>query len=151
MLERKGFFGLRGYQEFMEKAETPYVTELFERGSPLDARVVGGQVFVGQARDAASHPPAPLTREQLIEGVAQLMGTASQAFYGEGHQAVLGRALLAWFALRSGSGSVREVAAWFGVTAATLGRGIRRYRRVSPAMFARDLPGIRLLDQEAEE
>jgi hypothetical protein len=151
MLEHKGFFGSRGYQEFMGKAETPYVTELFERGSPLDARVVGGQVFVGRARDAASHPPAPPTQEQVIEGVAQLMGTASQAFYGEGHQAVLGRALVAWFALRSGSWSVRDVAAWFGVSAATLGRGIRHYRRVSPGMFERDLPGIGVSDQEAEE
>jgi len=41
-LERRGLFGLRDYREFMEKAEAPHVTTLFEHGSPLDARVVGG-------------------------------------------------------------------------------------------------------------
>jgi hypothetical protein len=150
-LEFKGLFGPRGYREFMEKADMPYVAELFEQGSPADARVVGSQVFVARAKDAAAHPPAPLTRDRLIEGVAQLLGTASQAFYGEGHEAVLARALVAWHALRSGSASVREVAAWFGVSAVTLGRGIRHHRRVSPALFEKDLPGIEREDREVEE
>jgi hypothetical protein len=150
-LEHKGLFGLRGYREFTEKAETAYITELFEQGSPLDARVVGSHVFVAQAKDAAGHPPAPLTRVQLIEGVAQMMGTASQSFFGGGHQAVLARALVAWFALRSGSASVREVAAWFGVTAATVGRGIRHHRRASPEWFEKALPGIKSDVRGAEE
>lgn len=150
-LEYKGLFGLRGYREFMGKVDTPYVAELFEQGSPLDARIIGSHVFVAQAKDAVAHPLTPLPRKQLIEGVAQLMGTESQTFYGEGHQAVLGRALVAWHALRSGSANVREVAAWFGVTAATLGRGIRHYRRVMPAMFEKDLPGNQPEDREMEE
>ena len=49
-LERKGMFGLPGYLEFMEQPETPHVTELFEQGSPLDSRVVGGNLFVAQAQ-----------------------------------------------------------------------------------------------------
>jgi putative transposase len=150
-LEHKGLFGLRGYREFMEKHETPYVTELFEQGSPLDARVVGGHVFVAQVRDAAAHPSAPLRREQLIEGVAKLLGTASEAFFGGGRQAVLGRALVGWHALRSGSASVREVAQWFGVSAATLGRGIRHYRRASSALFEKDLSGIESENREVDE
>jgi hypothetical protein len=141
-LERKGVIGLRGYREFMEKAETPYVAKLFEQGSPLDARVVGGLVFVAQAKDAAGHPPAPVTREQLIEGVAQLTGTESQTLFTAGHQVVLARALVAWYALRSGTASVREVGTWFGVSAATLGKAIRHYRRVSPALFEKALPEI---------
>jgi hypothetical protein len=151
VLEYKGLFGLRGYREFMDKADTPFIAELFEHGSALDARVIGNPVFVGRAKDAAAHPPAPLTREQLIEGVAQLMGTAPHRFFGEGHQAVLARALVAWFALRSGSASVREVARWFGVTAATLGRGIRHYRRVSPEWFEKALPGTKPDVQGVEE
>ena len=143
VLENRGLFGLPGYRSFMGEADTPYVTKLFEQGSPFDARVVGSHVFVAQAKDAAAHPPAPLTREQLIEGVAQLLGIASQTFYGEGHQAVLARALVALHALRSGSASVREVAGWFGVSAATLGRGIRHYQRVSSALFEKALPGIK--------
>jgi hypothetical protein len=150
-LERKGFSGLRGYRDFMEKTETPYVAELFERGSPLDARVVGSSVFVAQAKDAAGHRLAPLTREQLLAGVAQLLGTESDVFFKKGHQAVLARALVAWHALRSGSASVREVGRWFGVSAATLGWAIRHYRQASPALFEKALPGTEAKDGKWEE
>jgi hypothetical protein len=147
-LERRGMFGLRGYREFMEKAETPHVAVLFEQGSPLDARVVGGNLFVTQVRDAAGHPPAPAPREQLLGGVAKLLGTESQALYTNGHQAVLARGLVAWYALRSGAASLREVATWFDVSAATLGKAIRHYRRVSPELFEnKTLPGITSEDE----
>jgi hypothetical protein len=146
-LERKGLFGLRDYRAFMEKAETPHVTMLFEQGSALDARVVGGNLFVAQARDAAGHPSAPATREELIAGVAKLLGVEPEALHSADHQAVLGRALVAWYALRFRSASLREVGAWFGVSGATLGRGMRHYRRVSPEMFdGKSLPGIQPAD-----
>lgn len=149
-LKRKGLFGLRGYREFMEKAETPHVAELFEQGSPLDARVVGGPLFVAQARDAAGHPPAPATREQLCMGVAQLLGTESQTLFTTGDR-VFARALVAWYALRSGSATLREVAAWFEISAATLGNALRHYRHVSPALFDKTLPGIEPKDGKWEE
>jgi putative transposase len=147
-LERKGMAGIRGYREFMEKAETGYVAELFEQGSPLDARVVGGSVFVAQARDAAKHRSAPLTREQLLTGVAQLLGTESEAVFTVGHQVVLARALVASYALRSGTASLREVGRWFGVSAATLGKAVRHHRRASPALFEEVLPGMEPEDLE---
>jgi hypothetical protein len=138
-LERKGLFGLHGYREFMEKAETPHVALLFERGSPLDARVVGGHLFVAQVRDATGHPPLRTTREQLMEGVAQILKVEPEGLFTAGHQGVLARALVAWYAARSGTASVREVGTWFGVSGATLGKGIRHYRRVSPELFDRKL------------
>jgi hypothetical protein len=143
-LERRGKIGLRDYKDFMEKAETTFVAQLFEHGSPLDARVVGSSVFVAQARDAAGHPPTPATREQLIAGVAQLLKVPyqeqaeSEALF-TGQQAVLARALVAWYAVRSGSASLHDVATWFGVSAATLGKAIRNHRRVAPALFEREL------------
>jgi hypothetical protein len=146
-LERKGMFGLRGYREFMEKAETPHVAELFEQGSPLDSRVVGGRIFVAQAQDAAGHPPAPATKDQLLAGVAKLLGAEPGALSTSGHQAVLGRALVAWYALRLGTASLREVGTWFDVSGATLGKGIRHYRGVSPELFEqKTLPGIQPAD-----
>jgi hypothetical protein len=151
-LERKGLFGLRDYREFMEKAETPHVTTLFEQGSALDARVVGGNLFVAQARDAAGHPPVLATREQLIAGVAKLLGAKPEDLHSADHQAVLGRALVAWYALRSRTASLREVGAWFGVSGATLGRGIRHYRRVSPELFdGKSLPGIQPVDVAGDD
>lgn len=145
-LERRGMFGLRGYRDFMEKAETPHVAELFEQGSPLDARVVGGNLFVAQVRDAAGHPPAPVTKDQLLEAVEKLLEAEPGALLTPGHQAVLGRALVAWYALRLGIASLREVGTWFGVSGATLGKGIRHYRGVSPELFEKTLPGIQPAD-----
>jgi hypothetical protein len=141
-LKLKGLFGLQGYRGFMEKAETQHVADLFERGSPLDSRVVGDRAFVVMARDAAGHPAPPPSREQLIRAVAELLGVRGEDLFREGHAAVLGRALVAWFALSSGSASVREVGTWFGVSGATLGKAIRHYRRVSPALFRDALPGL---------
>jgi len=149
-LERRGKFGLLGYREFMEQAETPHVAALFEQGSPLDARVVGGNLFVAQVRDAVGHPPAPATREQLLAGVAKLLGAEPEALLTAGHQAVLGRALVAWYALRLGTASLREVGTWFDVSGATLGKAIRHYRGVSPELFERKtLPGIQRADAAA--
>jgi hypothetical protein len=146
-LQRKGLFGLRGYREFMEKAETPHVTLLFEQGSALDERVVGSNLFIAQVRDAAGHPSAPPTREQLLTGVGQIMGAEPDGLFTAGHQGVLARALVAWYAARSGTASVRQVGTWFGVSGATLGKGIRHYRRVSPELFdGNTLPGIPLVD-----
>ena len=151
-LERRGLFGLRDYREFMEQAETPHITTLFEQGSALDARVVGGHLFVAQVRDAVRHPPVPATREELIAGVAKLLEVEPEALHSADHQAVLGRALVAWYALRSRSASLREVGAWFGVSGATLGRGMRHYRRVSPELFdGKSLPGIQPADAEGSD
>jgi hypothetical protein len=150
-LERKGLFGLHGYREFMEKAETPHVTMLFEQGSALDARVVGGRLFVAQVTDAMRHPPVPATREQLLAGVAKLLAEPGASF-STGPQAVLGRALVAWYALRLGIASLREVGLWFELSGATLGKGIRHYRRVSPELFQRNsLPGIEPAEAEFDE
>jgi hypothetical protein len=151
-LERKGLFGLRGYREFMEKAETPHVNLLFEQGSALDERVVGSNLFIAQVRDAAAHPSALPTREQLLAAVGQIMGAAPDGLFTPGHQAVLARALVAWYAARSGTASVRQVGAWFGVSGATLGKGIRHHRRVSPELFENNtLPGIPPADESPGE
>jgi hypothetical protein len=148
-LERRGLFGLRGYREFMETAETPHVAALFEQGSPLDARVVGGNLFVAQVRDAAGHPAAPVTKDQLLDGVAKLLGAEPGALLTAGHQDLLARALVAWYALRLGIASLKEVGTWFDASGATLSKGIRHYRGVSPELFEKKtLPGIEPVDEK---
>ena len=102
---------------------------------------------MAQVRNAAGHRSEAVTRDQLLAGVAKLLGTAPQAFSTADHLAVLGRALVAWYALRAGTASLREVGTWFDVSGATLGKGIRHYRDVSPELFARKtLPGIQSAD-----
>jgi hypothetical protein len=90
-----------------------------------------------------------VSREQLIAGVAALLGVRKEELFDTNHQAVLGRALVACYALRFGVGSVREVGSWFEMSGTALGKAIRHYRRVSPELFARQtLPGIPIEDEE---
>jgi hypothetical protein len=147
MLENKGKVGLKDYLAFMEQPEPEHVTKLFEKGSSFEPRVVGGKLFVAHVRDAVTHPPAPVTRDELIAGVAKLLGTEPKTLSATDHQAVLGRALVAWYAQRFGAASLREVGMWFQVSGATLGKGIRHHRRASPQFFDRQtLPGIQRVD-----
>lgn len=134
-LEEKGYFGLRGYRDFMDKEETSHVANLFSNGSPLDPRVIGDRVFAQQARHLAAHPPVRPTREQLIEAVARLINRPPADVYSETHMGVLGRALVAWYGLRSGAATLTEMGRWFSVTGATLGQGIRHHRGASPDLF----------------
>ena len=77
----------------------------------------------------------------------ECLGVSPEELYGHSHAAVLGRALVAWFALRYGSASLREVGMWFSVSGATIGKGVRHYRKLEPDLFGRNgLPGIDVED-----
>jgi putative transposase len=141
-LEVTGHHGARGYREFMDQDETPHVANLLSHGSRLDSRIVGDKVFVQRARHMATHPAAPPTREQLIGGVARLLGKTPADIYSATHAGVLGRALVAWYGLRTGGATLTQIGRWFSVTSATLGQGIRRHRSLTPGLFDRAvLPG----------
>jgi putative transposase len=141
-LEVKGHHGLRGYREFMDQDETPFVANLLSQGSPLDSRIVGDKVFIQKARHMSTHPAAPPTQEQLIGGVARLMNVMPSDVYSATHVGVLGRALVAWYGLRSGAATLAEIGRWFSVTGATLGQAIRHHRGATPDLFNRAvLPG----------
>jgi putative transposase len=142
-LELKGYFGARGYREFMDQDETPYVTNLLSHGSPLDSRIAGDKVFVQKARYRAAHSaPAP-TREELLAGVARLMNVVPAAIFSATHVGVLGRALVAWYGLRSGAATLTEMGRWFSVTGATLGHAIKHHRSVRPELFnLAAIPGL---------
>jgi putative transposase len=142
-LELKGHFGSRGYREFMDQDETPFIANLLSHGSPLDSRIVGDKVFAQKARYMGAHPAAPPTREQLIEGVAHLMKATPTDIYSATPVGVLGRALVAWYGLRSGYATLTEMARWFSVTSAALGQAMRHHRESSAKLFKlRSLPGI---------
>jgi REP element-mobilizing transposase RayT len=141
-LELRGHFGVRGYRDFMDQEESSYVANLFTRGSPVDPRIVGSKVFVQQARHTAAHPAAAPTREQLIAGVAHLMRVSSAEIFAATHVGVLGRALVAWYGLRSGAATLSEMGRWFSVTGASLGQAMHHHRKMSPDLFGlRVLPG----------
>jgi hypothetical protein len=142
-LELKGYFGARGYREFMDQDETPYVTNLLSHGSPLDSRIAGDKVFVQKARHMAAHSGPVPTREELLAGVARLMNVVPAAIFSATHVGVLGRALVAWYGLRSGAATLTEMGRWFSVTGATLGHAIKHHRSVTPELFnLAAIPGL---------
>ena len=136
LLKNKGYPGLMGYKAFIAERENPYVSNLFDRGSPLDHRIVGDRAFVIQAHAAAAHPPIPPTLEQLSLGVARLLQRDVEELYASTHLSVLGRSLVAWYALRTGAATLTETGKWFSVSAAALGQGMRHHRSVSPELFS---------------
>jgi hypothetical protein len=140
VLAQRGYVGVRGYQTFMARAESEFVMQLFERGSPVDSRVVGDQAFVTRAHKAAAHPPALPSREHLIVTVASIIERKPEELFESSQVGALGRALVAWYAMRSGAATLTETGKWFSVSAAILGRGIRHFRQVRPELFRREVP-----------
>jgi len=134
-LQQKGHIGMRGYREFMNQPDTPYLAKLFAQGSPQDARIVGAKPFVQQVRYLAAHPPPVPTREQLIACVARLLHITDADLFAATRLGVLGRALVAWYGLRSGAATLSEMARWFSITGATLGQAMHHHRRKAPQLF----------------
>jgi len=96
---------------------------------------VGNKVFVQNARYSAAHPPASPTREELIAGVARLLNCTPTDISSATHTGALGRALVAWYGVRSRTANLAEIGKWFSVTGATLGQGIRVQRHIRPDLF----------------
>jgi hypothetical protein len=96
---------------------------------------VGDKVFVQKAWFMGAHPAAVPTRDQLVAAVAHLMNVIPTDIYSATHVGVLGRALVAWYGLRSGAATLTEMGRWFSVTVATLGQAIRHHRSVTPDLF----------------
>jgi REP-associated tyrosine transposase len=148
-LQLKGYHGSRGYREFMDQDETPYLANLLSRGSPLDARIIGDKAFVQKARHMAAHPAASPTPEQIIAAVARLLNRSPADIYSATHVGVLGRALVAWYGLRSGAATLTEAGRWFSVTSATLGQAIRHHHGATPDLFNLGLlPGLEVSTDE---
>jgi hypothetical protein len=139
-LEEKGFFGSRGYRDFMDQHETRYVANLLSHGSPLDSRVVGDRVFIQRSHHMVAQPALQRVPEKLIVAVARLLSKTPADIYSRTHVGVLGRSLVAWYSVRSGNATLTEVGRWFSVSAAALGQGIRHYRSASPELFNLDHP-----------
>ena len=134
-LELRGHFGSRGYRDFMNQPETPYVANLLSHGSPLDSRIIGDKVFVQKARQMTEHPPAPPDRERLIASVAHLLKCTPADIFSRTYTGTLGRALVAWHGIRSGAATLAEIGQWFSVTGAALGQAIRAQRLIRPDLF----------------
>jgi hypothetical protein len=135
-LQQRGYGSAAGYHEFMERDESEHVAQLFALGSKWDRRVVGDRAFVQSVTWKAAHAPSTPSRDELIDSVADLLGRQSVPVYERDPVGVLGRALVAWHATRSGAATLSEVGRWFSRSASTLRREIDRYKAVEPALFS---------------
>jgi len=127
----KGYFGPRGYREFMDQDEGPYVGNLFARGSPRI--LASSEASFSLSRCANGGAPRPAAdREQIIAGVAQLLQLSARDIFSATHAGALGRALVAWYGLRSGAATLTDMGRWFSFRVLTWGRrcgiteGVRR-------------------------
>jgi len=134
-LQLRGRSGLRGYRQFMDEPEKPYITKFFTRGSRWDPRIVGDRDFVENVHDFVERLPPLPDREQLVLAVATLIGQTPQHIYSSARAGAFGRALVAAHATRLGVATLGEVGRWFSVTGNALRYGIQRHKRLRPELF----------------
>lgn len=136
-LEQRGYFGLRGYRQFMAKNDTPRVAELLTRGAAADPRIIGDPEFVQLAlRAAATRTNSSSSLDGLVLTVSELMGQPPSIVRSRTRLGTLARALVAWYGVRQGVSSLAATARAFGVTTAALGQAMRRHRAASARLFA---------------
>ncbi len=146
-LARHGHTGRHVYREFMDREESIHVARLFERGSPVDKRVVGDKSYAANARRWAKEPRLAPSADQLILAVARIMERTPADIRAPSRTGVLGRALVAWYATCTGVTSLTEVGRWFSVSAVALRVGIRRYRSRADTAHLFRIPPEELFDR----
>jgi hypothetical protein len=125
-----GHGGRTAYFEFMASPDSPSIA------AQLAQSIIGDEAFRQAAR--AHHGPVPRTLppEEILQTVsASILYTAPQIAYTSTHRGALARALVAWYAMRTGVARISAVAEWFGVTGSDLRTLIRRHRQREPHYF----------------
>jgi hypothetical protein len=131
-LEQRGYFGRSGGDRFLLKPEIQRYGTLFALRSGRKARIVGEPVDVRDARWQAEHSAPIPSIEDVIAAVDRLMRTHSSIAL----ESVLGKALVTWYATRSGAATLDELGRRFHCSSTTLRRDIESHRRRRPALFA---------------
>lgn len=131
-LELLGHIGPNSYFEFMAARDTPAIAHL------LSQRIIGDQNFgdfVRRTGHKMSGAPSP---DEILREVTGVLLHAQPDIAGSStHRGALARALVAWYAMRTGTARIGAVARWFGVTSSDLRYLIRRHRQRQPQYFSR--------------
>jgi hypothetical protein len=137
-----GYRGLDSYFAFMRHKDSPVISQL------LSQRIIGDPSFIVSVRERCRAPqrtsPAslPSPDEILQEVTSAVLHTAPSIAHSSTHLGALARALVAWYAMRTGAARISSVALWFGVTSSNLRYLIRRHRRINPQYFSKPLPDL---------
>lgn len=133
-LEPLGWRGHTAYFEFMATADSPSIAHM------LSLRTVGERSFADSVRQNCRMPPCPPSPDEILREVtAAVLHTEPDVVCTSTHLGALARALVAWYAMRTGAARIGTVARWFDVTSTDLRYLIRTHRLKNPQYFSRPL------------
>lgn len=131
-----GYLGPNAYYEFMAASDSPSIAHMLSRP------IIGEPGFVkfvrARCRESRRMPcervPSP---DEILRRISDtLLHTDFRVASSSTHLGALARALVAWYAMRTGAARIGAVGRWFGVTGSDLRYLIRRHRRKHPQYFS---------------
>jgi hypothetical protein len=131
-LGQRGYVGRTGAGEFLLKPETPRHRSLFASRSGRKSHIAGERADVQDAQWQARHSVPNPSIEDIIAAVQRLVTRHSTVPF----ESVLGKALVAWYATRSGAATLDTLGQWFDCSPTTLRRDIESHRRRRPELFS---------------
>lgn len=136
-VERRGYVGQAAVEEFIRTPERLEHRALFGDQAGRRPRVAAEPEEL-TARWRASRLRVPPSVEDVVDAVRSqlLVGTTPPG------GSVLEKALIAWYATRSGAATLAELGLRFGCSPTTLRRDIESHRRKQPRLFEQKL-GLR--------
>lgn len=140
MLEALAPLGYRGpnaYFEFLAAGDSPSIAHMLSR------RVIGEKAFADSVPARCRRQPrAPSPDDILREVTGSVLHTAPEIAFTSTHLGALARALVAWYAMRTGTAQIGAVARWFDVTGADLRYLISKHQQKNPQYFSKSLPEL---------
>jgi|SRR5579862_1404209 len=130
-LAAQGVCGRLEIERFLSEAESARHAGLFLARCGRTPRIAGNRADIERVQRQALRPPPPPTLHHIVEQVRRLLRRPFAAAARD----VLGKSLIAWYATRSGAGTLAQMAARFGCSPSTLRRAIESHRRASPELF----------------
>lgn len=133
-LENLGYLGPAAFLEFMARLDSPSIAHL------LSLQVIGEPTFADFARSRCGEPQQLTSPDEILREVTRkLLHAEPDVACSSTHRGALARALVAWYAMRTGTAQVTTVSKWFGVTSSGLRYLIRQHRRKTPQYFSEPL------------
>jgi hypothetical protein len=132
-----GYPGPSGYLEFMARSDSPPIAHM------LSQSVIGDPAFRELMRKRHPGPTAQPSPDEILQEVAAaLLHSEPDVVCSSTHRGALARAIVAWYAMRTGTAQIGTVGRWFGVTSSDLRFLIREHRKKNPQYFSRPLPEL---------
>lgn len=132
-----GYFGPNAYFEFMAAGDSPSIAHMLAR------HIIGEQSFADSVRGRCRElPRTPSPDELLLEVTGAVLHIRPDVASTSTHLGALARALIAWYAMRTGTARLGAVARWFEITSSDLRYLIRTHRRKNPQYFSKSLPEL---------